>query len=275
MVCRHAVCALLAFFVLFTTSWLRAQDKSTEPVPPQTSTGRVPVRKTPQKPNDDQAQGSGTAAADSERVDPKLPDAPSETTRLTAHQKFETFLKRTYSPYTFASAAVSATWAQMWGDWYSYGGGMQGWGKRYGASLANVEIRSGLSSFVLPVIFKQDPRYHPSLKKGLIPRAWYAGTRVLQTNSDDGQLMFNYSEVLGVLFTSSIQNSYYPTRDRGFSETMQRFVGGIGSDATSNLLREFTPEIKRAARKIIPKRAQKLEKKIPDPVKTLGTEVAR
>jgi hypothetical protein len=218
------------------------------------------------------ANGSPTAKlpdapAPQPQTKPQLPDAPSEAVRLTPHQKFETFVKRTYSPYTFASAAFSATWAQMWGDYYGYGGGMQGWGKRFGASVANAEVRSFFSSFALPVVFRQDPRYHPSRKHGLFPRAWYAGTRVVVARSDNGNEMFNYSEVLGVLFTSSIQNSYYPRRDRGLDETMQRFVGGIGSDATSNLLREFSPEIKKIARKIVPKRAQKLEEKIPEPVK--------
>lgn len=202
-----------------------------------------------------------------QQAKPQLPDAPSMAVRLTPHQKFETFVKRTYSPYTFASAATNATWAQMWGDYYGYGGGMQGWGKRFGASVANTEVRSFFSSFALPVVFRQDPRYHPSAKQGVIPRAWYAGTRVLVTFSDDNREMFNYSEVLGVLFTSSVQNSYYPDRDRGLSETMTRFVGGIGSDATANLLREFSPELKRFARKIIPKKAQKLEKRIPEPVR--------
>lgn len=198
---------------------------------------------------------------------PNLPDAPSETVHLTTHQKFETFVKRTYSPYTFAAAAANATWAQMWGDWYGYGGGMQGWSKRFGASLANTEVRTFFSSFALPVVFHQDPRYHPLRKGGFFPRMWYAGTRTLVTRSDDGDRMFNYSEVFGVLFTSSVQNAYYPRRDRGFDETVQRFIGGFGSDATSNVLAEFSPELKRAARKIIPKRAQKMEKKLPDSVR--------
>lgn len=200
----------------------------------------------------------------------KLPDAPSSQVRLTPRQKFDTFVKRTYSPYTFASAAFNATWAQTVGDWYGYGGGMQGWGKRFGASIANTETRMMFSSFLLPVVFQQDPRYHPSGKRGLLLRAWYAGTRVLVTRSDDGDRMFNYSEVLGVLFTSSVQNAYYPERDRGFGDTMQRFTGGLTSDATTNLLREFSPELKRAARKLIPKRARKLEQKLPDPLQDMG-----
>lgn len=209
------------------------------------------------------------------QVDLKLPDAPSATDRLTPHQKFHIFVKRTYSPYTFASAAFNATWAQAWGDWYTYGGGMEGWSKRFGASLANTEARTFFSTFLLPVAFHQDPRYYPSHKQGFAPRAWYAGTRVLIGRSDDGNAMFNYSEVLGVLFTTSLQNSYYPRRDRGFNQTLNRFAGGISSDATAALLREFSPDIKRLARKIIPKRAQdmgdKMQQKIPDSVRKMGT----
>ncbi len=205
-----------------------------------------------------------------QQPEPVLPNAPPYPAPLTSHQKFGAFVKRTYSPYTFASAAFGATWAQMWGDWYSYGGGMQGWGKRFGATMANTEGRMVFNSFLLPVIFKQDPRYFPSYKKGFVPRAWFAGTRVLVARGDDGSRMFNYSEVLGVLFMSSLQNSYYPTRDRGFAETVNRFVGGIGSDAGANVLREFSPELKHATRKIIPKRAQKLEKRIPGPVRQMG-----
>lgn len=205
---------------------------------------------------------------------PQLPNAPSWPARLTDRQKFNTFAKRTYSPYTFASGAFSATWAQAFGDWHGYGGGVKGWSKRFGASMADTEGRMFFNSFLLPVIFQQDPRYFPSQKHGLIPRAWYAGTRVLVGRSDDGNRMFNYSEVLGVLFMSSLQNSYYPRSDRGFTDTLNRFIGELGSDATANVLREFSPEIRRIARKVIPKRAQKLEKKLPGPVRQMGGPLA-
>jgi hypothetical protein len=208
-----------------------------------------------------------TRLAQQSKPKPKLPDAPSVPTRLTSHQKFETFVKQTYSPYTFSSAAFNATWAQMWGNWYGYGGGIEGWSKRFGASVGDVEGRTFFNSFLLPVVFHQDPRYFPSQEHGLVPRAWYAGTRVVVTRSDDGRQVFNYSEVLSVLFMSSLQNAYYPRRDRGFTDTLNRFTGGLTSDATANVLREFSPEIKRFARRVVPKRAQRLEQKIPEPIR--------
>jgi hypothetical protein len=181
---------------------------------------------------------------------------------LSARDKFGIFLHRTYSPYTFASTAFNATWAQMVGQWYKYGGGMQGWGKRFGATLADSESRSFIQTFALSSLLHQDPRYFPSCKKGLIPRAWYAGTRVLIAKTDQDKPTFNTAEVLGTVSVSALENAYYPEQDRGFSDTMVRFVGAIGSDATTNLLREFWPDIKRIFRKHEPDKIRKIEEKI-------------
>jgi hypothetical protein len=67
--------------------------------------------------------------------------------------------------------------------------------------------------------------------------------------------------------TRSLENSYYPEHDRGFGETIGRFVGSIGSDATSNLLREFWPDIKRIFRKHEPQKIKTIEEKFPHPKK--------
>lgn len=191
----------------------------------------------------------------------------SQYVPLSSRQKFNLFLKRTYSPYTFADTAANATWAQITGQWYEYGGGMQGWGKRFGATLADTEGRSFIQNFALSSLLHQDPRYFPAKQRGLIPRSWYAATRVLVIRRDNGQSTFNSSEVLGTLFASSLENAYYPEHDRGFPETMSRFVGAIGSDATSNLLREFWPDIKRIFRKHEPEKMKEIEDKIPLPKK--------
>src|SRR5438105_15086869 len=81
---------------------------------------------------------------------PPLPDAPSEYEPLSGHQKFNLFLQRTYSPYTFASAAAEATCAQMLEPWPEYGGGVEGWGKRFGSTWADTESRPFVLTF-LPI----------------------------------------------------------------------------------------------------------------------------
>jgi hypothetical protein len=184
---------------------------------------------------------------------------------LPVHCKFKLFLTSTYSPYTFASAAFQATEAQATGQWPHYGGGMQGWGKRLGATLANTESRRFIQGFALSTILHQDPRYFPAPKQRFFSRAWYSATRVVITKNDNGNSTFNTSEFLGALFTSALQNSYYPKHDRTLGDTMNRFGGALSSDATGYLLREFTPDMKRLFRKHAPKKILKIEEKLPIP----------
>jgi len=85
--------------------------------------------------------------------------------------------------------------------------------------LWRTQNRGGSSRQLLcRTILHQDPRYFPSRKRNLISRSWYAATRVVITRNDRGDNTFNTSEFLGTLFTSSLQNSYYPRRERNFGE---------------------------------------------------------
>jgi hypothetical protein len=184
---------------------------------------------------------------------------------LSPHCKLDLFLKQTYSPYTFASAAFGATEAQATGQWPHYGGGMQGWGKRFGATLANTESRRFIQGFALSAMLHQDPRYFYSPNRRFSPRVWYSVTRVVITKNDHGDSTFNTSEFLGALFSSALQNSYYPRHDRSLGDTMNRFSGALSSDAIGDLLREFTPDMKRLFRKHAPKKILKIEEKLPIP----------
>jgi hypothetical protein len=198
-------------------------------------------------------------------ADANTPKVPSIYIPLSGSCKFNLFLKQTYSPYTFASAGFQATWAQAMGQWPHYGGGMQGWGKRLGATLADTEARRFIQGFALATILHQDPRYFPSNKRTFIPRMCYSATRVVVTKNDDGDSTFNTSEFLGALFTSALQNAYYPRHDRTFGDTMNRFGGALSSDVIGNLLREFTPNMKRIFRKHAPRKIQRIEEKLPIP----------
>jgi hypothetical protein len=184
---------------------------------------------------------------------------------LSPHCKLDLFLKQTYSPYTFASAAFGATEAQATGQWPHYGGGMQGWGKRFGATLANTESRRFIQGFALSTMLHQDPRYFYSPNRRFFPRVWYSATRAVITKNDQGDSTFNTSEFLGALFSSALQNSYYPRHDRSLGDTMNRFSGALSSDAIGDLLREFTPDMKSLFRKHAPKKMLKIEEKLPIP----------
>lgn len=192
-------------------------------------------------------------------------DVPAAYVPLSKHCKFEAFWRQTYSPFTFVSAAWEATWAQAFAQWPQYGGGMQGWGKRFGATLADTESRRFIQSFLLASAFHQDPRYFPSRKKRLLARVAYAATRVVITRADDGDSEVNAAELLGALSTSALQNAYYPSADRNFGNTVSRYGGALSSDAVSDLIHEFAPDMKRLFHRHAPKKVLEIEDKLPIP----------
>lgn len=195
------------------------------------------------------------------------PGLPLVYTPLSPHQKFHIFVEQTYSVYTFANTAFDAGWAQMTDDWPAYGQGAAGYGKRYGALLANHEAGSFFENFLFPTLLRQDPRYfRMGDGHSIFARVPYAMSRVLITRSDSGHGTFNSSLLLGLLFVDGLTNSYYPRPQRGFGETMSRFGGGVLSSAETNLLREFMPDLMRIFRKHEPeklKKLEQLEKKMP------------
>jgi hypothetical protein len=270
---------LVAILIVTMQSLVRGQASSgrQETVPPSSTTAQEVL-------GDNQSTSIQPAASDQVATSPcrlRVPDTIPDSvasgeqatttssgwayTPLPARCKFNIFMTTARSPYTFLSAGFQATLDQAQGQWPHYGGGMQGWGKRFGATLADTESRRFIQTFALSTILHEDPRYFPSHKRTLILRAWYAATRVVITRNDSGDNTFNSSEFLGALFTSSLQNSYYPRHDRNVGETMNRFSGALSSDAVGNLLREFTPDMKRLFRKHAPKKILRIEEKLPIP----------
>jgi hypothetical protein len=265
---------LVTILIAMTQRLGRAQVPAASPeaMSPPSNTSQVASDKTGSKPTDQPPNQMATSPCRLE-----VEDTPAQATEpsrrsgtmdyppLSTRCKFHLFVKQTYSPYTFVSAAFQATLDEAEDPRAEYGGGVQGWGQRFGATLADTESRRFIQTVALSTILHQDPRYFPSHKRSLVSRSWYAVTRVVITRNDSGNNTFNTSELLGTLFTSSLQNSYYPRRDRGFGETISRFSGALSSDAIGDLQHEFMPDIKRLFRKHAPKEIRKIEEKLPIP----------
>jgi hypothetical protein len=260
---------VLAGSVLLASSPVLAQSPASPPPPaPQPPAGNdsdaVP-RMQPRGPSPALSAACGGGQIPMVVRSSVIPDAPSAYKPLSGHCKFQAFVRQTYSPYTFVTGAFEATWAQMLGEWPEYGGGMEGWGRRFGTELANTESRRFFQTFLFATLLHQDPRYFPSDKDRFVARSWYAATRVLVTKSDRGESQFNTSEVLAALFSSGLENAYYPERDRAIENTMARFAGAIGADAATDGLHEFAPDLRRLFHRHAPRKVQQIEQKLPIP----------
>ncbi len=215
--------------------------------PQQQAAAAPPPAIQPARPQDSGAQPS--------------PPPPPPNQQLSKREKFNVFVRHTYSPYTFGGAVFDAGMAQATGAWHSYGGGMEGYGKRYGASLANQESGVFFGWFLYPTLFHQDPRYPYRGTGGFFDRAGYAMSRVLITRGDSGRQQFNYSHVSATFTAAGLANTYYPRNLRTFGNTMGNAGMGLVSDAGMNLLREFWPDMRKKFRKHAPDRIKRLEEK--------------
>ncbi|HYN16169.1 MAG TPA: hypothetical protein VES66_10335 [Terriglobales bacterium] len=233
----------LLFALCTIAGWAQAQPANADPCrpqPQQLAVATPPAAIQPATPGENASQ-------------------PPFQQQLSKREKFKVFVQYTYSPYTFGGAVFDAGLAQATGAWHSYGGGMEGYGKRYGASLADSESGAFFGRFLFPVLLHEDPRYLRSTSHNTMPRIGYALSRVLVTHDDNGDKRANFSLILSVFAASGLANTYYPREERGFGDTAARAGGDLLSAAGMNVLREFWPDIRQKFKKHEPKRIQRLE----------------
>ena len=101
-----------------------------------------------------------------------------------------------------------------------------------------------MTEAIFPSLLHEDPRYFRKVHGTAKARLPYAVDRVLVTRTDSGRSRFNFSEWLGNGSVAAIGNLYYPG-ERGLGSTMQRTLSQVGTDAISNVLREFWPDVKK------------------------------
>lgn len=159
--------------------------------------------------------------------------------QMMAKQKFKLSARSISDPVSFLAIAGIAGVEQYHNVFPDYGSGIEGYGKRYGAALANHVTGNLFAKAIYPSIFHQDPRYFYKGTGSGTSRAFYAVSSAFITRSDSGHRQPNYSHILGGFTAAAISNLYYPESDRGASLVLVNGLADIGADAAANLIREF------------------------------------
>ncbi len=159
---------------------------------------------------------------------------------LTAKQKYKLAARSLVDPATFVIVGGFAGIEQATNEFSGYGRGWEGYGKRYGAGLADTSIGGMLGGAVLPSLFHQDPRYFYKGTGTKWHRALYAMSTAVMARGDNGKWQPAYASILGDFGSGAISNLYYPPDDRNGAElTILNGLLAVGSDAAGNLLQEF------------------------------------
>jgi len=163
---------------------------------------------------------------------------------LTVAQKFHVFWRTAIDPTTIIIAAAEAGVGQAENSFAGYGQGAEGYGKRFGAALADEASSGFFTNFFYSTLFREDPRYF-RLGEGTFKRRFgYALAQEFVCHTDKGGRSFSFENVLGAFSSGALSNAYYPESDRGFGLTMSRSGTSLALGSAGGLLNEFWPDIR-------------------------------
>ncbi len=162
---------------------------------------------------------------------------------LETKQKFLLFVQDMIDPVTFLSVSFNAGISQAENSDPTFGQGAEGYGKRFAAGTVDEASSLFFKDFAYPTLFREDPRYYPLSEGSTGSRLWHASRHAFVAHSENGRLMFNFSEWLGTISAASLSNLYHPGNRRGFAPTAENVGESVGSDVGYDILREFWPEI--------------------------------
>jgi hypothetical protein len=100
-----------------------------------------------------------------------------------------------------------------------------------------------IGNALLPILFKQDPRYFRKGSGSVGGRLLYAMASTIRCKNDEGHWVANYSNVLGNLAAGGLANLYYPSSDRGAGLTIERAFTVTAEGAMGAIFVEFWPDI--------------------------------
>jgi uncharacterized membrane protein len=245
------IVALLA--ALGTTTDADAQTDA-----PATQGANLPDAPTPQVPAQQTEQGGKAQLKHSIEVLGKrsifFPELAHERRPLTPKQKLQLAVDETIAPSRFMGSAFTAGIGQARDSLHDYGQGWEGYGKRYGSSVASNASSHLFGTALIPSLTHEDPRYFVKLFGSPKSRILFAMSRVVVTRTDDGRPTFNWSNVMGGLMAESLATSYLPENERTAAKVFTRFGVRIGFGALDNVVKEYWPTIFKGLRinKIVP-----------------------
>ena len=139
-----------------------------------------------------------------------------------------------------AGTGLTAGLQEYFGMFKGYGWGPAGYGKRYGAVMADSVSGALIGNAALPIVLHQDPRYFYKGTGTVRERVWYASSFTVRCKGDNGKWQPNYSGILGGMASGGISNFYYPPQDRnGVALTFENTGYGLLGGAVGNLFQEF------------------------------------
>jgi hypothetical protein len=166
---------------------------------------------------------------------------------LSPGQKMNLSLHSAIDPFAFASAFLEAGYHEADNDLKGFPWGPAGFFERSGAAYLDTFDGDILSTGIVPIIFRQDPRYY-RLGYGTIKhRILYSLSTNFIAKNDYGNRSWgpNYGNILGNLAAGELANLYYPAGNSSAGLAVTTAAIQILEGAGGSIFNEFWPDISR------------------------------
>ncbi len=169
-------------------------------------------------------------------VDEKLPpESPKDKFKEATQDSFD------YSDFIFVAALAGVDQAE--GSYPEFHQGAVGYGRYYWHVLADQVDEDYQTELIFPILTHQDARYYTLGRGGFLKRTGYSFSRLFITRNDSGSETLNTSEIVGAGAAAGVSNLYYPSVERTWTKTGQRWVVNMGLDGATFIFQEFWPDI--------------------------------
>jgi hypothetical protein len=163
----------------------------------------------------------------------------------TVREKFKTATLDSVDYSSFIFVAVQSGIAEARDSNPEFRQGAAGYARYYWHTYADYVDENLWVEFILPATLHQDSRYY-TLGRGSFPkRLAYSFSRIAITRTDSGHEAFNASEIFGAGASAGISGLYYPSPERTFTKTYQRWITSVAIDGGTFVFKEFWPDLNR------------------------------
>jgi hypothetical protein len=190
--------------------------------------------------------------AESDAADQAAPAAPGNANAyvpITSAQRIDWAVDGTIGRRSLTIVGpLAVAWQTGFNTPEEWGRGPSGIAKRYVQREADVAISNTIEAG-LGALWGEDPRYIPSARKGIWPRARYALKTSVLAPGRDGRLRPAWGRYAGNTLNNVIENAWLPPSQTTAAQTAIRSGMGIVTRVGGNLWEEFWPDLARRFRK--------------------------
>jgi hypothetical protein len=182
-------------------------------------------------------------------LDTKAPTAISNPPRLhftpmNHNERFHNYLSNVFGYEVILRSAVGAGIRQANGIPEEWGGGANGYGKRFASGMSQHFV-SGTLQYGISSVLHEDNRYFPSGQTGTFRRLTYAVKSTVLARHDNGKQYFSISHISGTAGGAFISRTWSPPSVSDARHGAVSFGVSMSYGMGFNVFREFWPDVKR------------------------------